>query len=177
MKPAISRNILLALLVLLGLGGLGSGAVMLADPSGALMGLPTTLLDGLPISNFVLPALFLSGVMGVAPLVIAYGLWRRLPWSWAATLTQGVVLILWIILQFVLWGAPIAIQWVYLAWGMVIVALCFAPGLRAQIRHSSPPSPQRPPELMELEAQFTKEVDPERAKNRQISNSLRSGRG
>jgi hypothetical protein len=36
---------------------------------------------------------------------------------------------------------------------------------------------QREPELADLEAQFTKETDPELAKNRQVSNTLRSGRG
>ena len=177
MIPVITRFVLLALLILLCLGGLGGGAVMLADPSGAEMGLSPTMLEGLPISDFVLPGLFLIGVMGAAPLVIAFGLWKHLPWAWAAALTQGIVLVLWIGLQIVLWGAPMAIQVLYLVWGAAIAALCFVPGLRAEIQRPPSPKLQRPPELIELEAQFTKETDPERAKTRQVSNTLRSGRG
>jgi len=131
-NPTIWRYVLLVLLVLLGLGGIGGGAAMLADSSGAGMGLSPEMLAGLPISNFVLPGLFLMGVMGLAPLVIAYGLWKRLPWAWAAAVIQGSVLVLWIGLQILLWGAPMGIQILYLIWGIVIVALCFAPGVKTK---------------------------------------------
>lgn len=177
MIPVITRFVLLALLILLGLGGLGGGAVLVADPSGAEMGFSATMLEGLPISDFVLPGLFLIGVMGVAPLVIAFGLWKRLPWAWVTALIQGIVLALWIGLQIVLWGAPMPIQVLYLAWGAAIAALCFIPGLRTEIQRPPSPELQRSPDLIELEAQFTKETDPDRAKNRQVSNTFRSGRG
>lgn len=132
MNPTMWRYVLLVLLVLLGLGGIGGGAAMLADPSGAGMGLSLEMLAGLPISNFALPGLFLIGVMGLAPLVIAYGLWKRLPWAWAAAVIQGSVLVLWIGLQILLWGTPMGIQILYLVWGIVIVALCFAPGVKTK---------------------------------------------
>jgi hypothetical protein len=177
MNPGLLRITLIVLLVVLGLGGLGSGGVMLADPTGAGMGLPVALLENLPISDFVLPGLFLIGVMGVAPLGIAFGLWKRLPWAWMAAISQGIVLILWICFQIVLWGQPIFIQVFYLVWGAVIVVLCLVPGLRAEIHRSPGLVVQRGPEIADLEAQFTKETDPERAKNRQVSNTLRSGRG
>lgn len=130
MNPKFWHYSLLVLLVLLGLGGIGGGATMLADPSGAGMGLSLEMLANLPISNFVLPGLFLIGAMGLTPLVIAYGYWQRLPWAWATAVIQGVVLVLWIGLQFVLWGAPVGIQILSLVWGLAIVALCFAPGVR-----------------------------------------------
>jgi hypothetical protein len=177
MFAKIGRYVLIALLILLGLGGLGGGAAMVADPSGAEMGLSVTMLEVLPISSFFLPGLFLIGVMGVASLVIAFGLWRRMPWAWAAALTQGIVLILWIGLQIALWGTPIAIQGLYLAWGVLIVGLCLSPGVRVELRKPPEPVLQREPEIADLEAQFTKETDPERANNRQVSNTLRSGRG
>jgi hypothetical protein len=100
-----------------------------------------------------------------------------MPWAWAAALTQGIVLILWIGLQIALWGTPIAIQGLYLAWGVLIVGLCLSPGVRVELRKPPEPVLQREPEIADLEAQFTKETDPERANNRQVSNTLRSGRG
>jgi len=61
--------------------GLGGGIAMFLDPSGALMELPADLLATLPISNFILPGLFLMIVMGIFPFVVAWGLWRRTPWA------------------------------------------------------------------------------------------------
>lgn len=131
------RYVLLAFLIMLGVSGLAGGAAMLADPSGAGMDLSLEMRDGLPISDFVLPGLFLISVMGVAPLIIAYGVWKQLPWTWGAAVTQGVVLVVWIGLQIVLWGVPMDIQILYLAWGLAIVALCFAPGVRLSLRAES----------------------------------------
>jgi len=92
MFAILLRYVLLALLILLGLSGLAGGAAMVADPSGAEMGLSVSMLEGLPIANFVLPGLFLIVVMGAVPLVVAFGVWRRM--TWAAALTQGILLVL-----------------------------------------------------------------------------------
>lgn len=50
--------------------------------------------------------------------------------------------------------------------------------LFAALRNRLSP-PKRPPELAELEARFTRDADsdPEKMKNRQFSNTMRSGRG
>ena len=130
-KRSVFLYMLLAGMILLGPGGWFGGVVMFIDPSGALMGLPSNLLDGLPINNFILPGLFLVVVMGIAPLVIAYGLWRWQPWAWRGALALSVVLILWIIFQIVLWGFPAAIQILYLLWGGGMLALCLVPAVRA----------------------------------------------
>ena len=121
---------LIALLVLLGLGGIGGGIPMLLDPSGTLMRLPKGLLNRLPINNFILPGLFLIVVMGLIPFVLAYGMWRRRRWAWLGTLVQGAVLVLWICFQIILWGTPIAIQYIYLIWGIVLLVLGLLPQTR-----------------------------------------------
>ena len=177
MLAVLLRYIFLALLILLGLSGLAGGTVMVADPSGAEMGLSVSMLAGLPIANFVLPGLFLMIVMGAAPLVVAFGVWRRLPWAWAAALTQDILLVVWIGLQIALWGAPMPVQWLYLSWGAAILALCLIPAVRAELQKPPQTVLPRQPEIAELEVQFTKEADPERARNRQLSNTYRSGRG
>jgi hypothetical protein len=81
-------------------------------------------------ANFILPGLFLIGAMGVAPLFIAFGLWKCLPWTWPRSLAQkhhahpvdqpaNPAL-----------GSSERIQIFYPAWGMVMIAL----GLWAQAR-------------------------------------------
>ncbi|MBE0411017.1 MAG: hypothetical protein IBX69_14955 [Anaerolineales bacterium] len=103
---------------------------MLIDPSGQMMGLPTDMLDGLPITNFILPGLFLILVMGIAPMVITYSLRKCLPWAWIAALILGITLILWICLQIYLWGDPVTIQYIYLVWGLLIAGLSLLPQVR-----------------------------------------------
>jgi hypothetical protein len=122
--------LLIVLLILLGLGGIGGGSFMFIDPTGAFMGLPPDLLEGLPISNYILPGLFLVSVMGIFPFVTTWGLWTQRSWAWITAVGQSIVLILWICFQIVLWGTPIALQMIYLIWGIVMLGLCFVPGIK-----------------------------------------------
>ncbi len=129
-RRPITIILLIILLVFLGLGGFVGGIPMQVDPTGSSMGLPAGLLENLPIDNFVLPGLFLIVVMGIIPIVIAVGVWRRSDWAWVATLAIGGVLVLWILFQFILWGEPIAIQYFYLMLGLVIFAMGWLPSTR-----------------------------------------------
>lgn len=101
---------LIADLIVLGLGGLYGGVLFILDPSGAGMGVPLSLLDGLPLSDFLLPGLFLLGVMGLAPLALLVAVWRRWPRTWLALMALGAVLLLWLAGEFVLWGYQAPIQ-------------------------------------------------------------------
>lgn len=127
---------LMALLLLLGLGGIGGGITLLADPSGQQMGLPPDLLKGLFIENYFLPGTFLIVVMGFGPYLVFYAVWKRLSWGWAAVLAQGFLLIGWIIFQIALWGRPIPLQMLYLLWGVALVGMAFLPGTRAYFSSS-----------------------------------------
>ena len=122
--------LLIVLLILLGLGGIGGGVVLLIDPSGEMMGLPPALLENAPVSNYILPGLVLVGVMGIAPMMTAWGLWKRTPWAWSGAVIQSIVLIFWILFQIYLWRNPIALQVIYLLWGVVMLGLCFTPGVK-----------------------------------------------
>ena len=126
--------VLVCLLMLLGLGGIGGGIVMLIDPTGEIMGLPSGLLDTVPISDFFLPGLFLIFVMGVLPIWVGIGLWRRTRWGWLGAVVVSVLLILWIGFQIFLWGAPILLQVFYLALGFVLLMLSYYPPVRDYYR-------------------------------------------
>src|SRR3954454_11494832 len=75
-------------LLLLGIGGIYGGIVFLLDPSGGLMQMSLSYLDGLPLRSYALPGLWLLIVMGVSPLVILYGLWAQPTWSWTALIER-----------------------------------------------------------------------------------------
>jgi hypothetical protein len=127
---------LIADLIVLGLGGLYGGVLFILDPSGARMGVPLSLLEGLPLSDFLLPGLFLLGVMGLAPLALVAAVWRRWPRTWPALIGLGVVLLLWLAGEFVLWGyqAPIQIITSVLCAGLLGFSLL--PSLRRWLRRS-----------------------------------------
>lgn len=75
-------------LVFLAMGGFSGGIPMLADPAnGGYLNFGEMLPD-LPVSNFILPGLFLLIVMGIFPLFLAYGLIARPSWRWLDRLFQ-----------------------------------------------------------------------------------------
>jgi hypothetical protein len=120
-------------LLFLALGGLYGGITMLLDPSGAALGM-TAVLEDLPVSNYVLPGLFLLFGMGLAPLFLIYALlalpkwpWleARLPkkglhWAWLGILVLCWVLFMWLIVEGFLIGFDWPIQYVTLVNGFLI---------------------------------------------------------
>ena len=151
----MGRRLALAALVVallfLAFGGLYGGIAMLVDPSGASLGMDVVL-PQLPVPNFVLPGLFLLIVMGLVPIVLAYGLVVRPDWPWAAaiarrsghhwawsgTLALGLVLGLWLALQGWMIGFAWPIQFVTAGNALVIVVLVLLPAVRS--RFATPPA-------------------------------------
>ena len=128
-KP-VSVWVLTLDLLVLGLGGLYGGILFLLDPSGARMGVPLSLLEGLPLQDFLLPGLFLLVVMGMAPLILAAAVWKRVPRAWEATLILGLVLLLWLGAEFLLWGYQAPIQIVTSVLDLILLGAILLPGTR-----------------------------------------------
>ena len=143
MKRPLTLWPLLVVLLFLASGGLYGGIAMLTDPAGGSLGL-TDVLPLLPVSNYILPGLFLLIVMGLTPLVLTYGLLTRPNWNWAATLSRwsahhwawigtlglGVTLVIWLIVQGLLIGFGAPIQCITAADGLLIILLTLLPSLR-----------------------------------------------
>lgn len=91
MKRPLPLWILLLWLVFLAFGGLYGGIAMLIDPSGDTMGVDV-LLPLLPVPDFILPGLFLIFGMGLAPLVLVFGLLARPNWAGLTRLPAGAVI-------------------------------------------------------------------------------------
>ena len=143
MKRPIPLWILIFWLVLLAFGGLYGGIAMLLDPSGGILGM-SEVLPLLPVSNYILPGLFLFFVMGALPLLLAYALlarpkWTRLEsvvqlpeyyWAWTGTVVLGVALAVWLIVEGMLIGFKWPIQYVTAINGLLILLFVFLPSVR-----------------------------------------------
>jgi hypothetical protein len=61
----------IGLLAFLGLGAIGGGGMLVAQPDGSLMQWDLKLLAGSPFSDFLIPGLILAGLFGVGSFVVA----------------------------------------------------------------------------------------------------------
>lgn len=135
--------VLVFLHIFIGLNGLWGGGAFLLAPNGALMGMPLSTLGKAPFHDFFVPGLLLFTFLGVYPLAVAYSLWRvpawrwpdainpfkRIHWSWAASLAVGVIAVIWILFQ-VQWVSFSFLQAFILGWGVLIMLDTLLPGVR-----------------------------------------------
>ena len=147
-KPRTSTprtaTILLGLLLFQGVSALIGGSVLILDPSGGIIGMSTAALQGSPFANYLIPGLILFCVLGVLPMITAYGLWRRPSlavltsvertfekhWSWVASLMIGFALIFWIIVQGFMIGFGHPLQVIYFTLGVIIVLVTLLPSVQ-----------------------------------------------
>jgi hypothetical protein len=139
---------LLSFLLLLGIGGIYGGIVFLIDPTGKLMGLPPEFLPRLPVPDYTLPGFFLLTIMGIAPIILLYGMlarprwnwtrplvhWSGRHWSWAGTLYLGIGLAFWLVLEGLLIGFSAPMQFVTAFIGIAILLLVLTPPVRRYYR-------------------------------------------
>jgi len=133
-----------ALLAFLAIGGFVGGVAFVTDPTGASLGAQLAWLDRTPVSDFLLPGLFLLVVYGLVPLLLMCGLvWRFSPgflrrvngrigyqWSWAGTIAVGSVLMIWIVYEFTVLPERMVLQPILLAVGALMVAIPLLPSMR-----------------------------------------------
>ena len=108
----------------IGIGAVGGAAMMFADPTGRAFGMDAMLplfgklpFGELLMRNFVFPGIALLCVNGLTNLTAFWLLVRRNRLAPAAGVACGVLLMLWICVQFYLWG----LHWMsvaYFAFGL-----------------------------------------------------------
>jgi hypothetical protein len=116
------RTLAVALALLLSLGGLGGGALLWFDPSGAAIGLDLAVLASTPFVDFEIPGVVLFLANGVLPLAAGFFTATghpRAP-SWIAG--AGAVLLGWMLAQLAWVGWLFWLQGVLLAWGVALLA-------------------------------------------------------
>ena len=147
MKRPITLWLLVGCLLFLAFGGLYGGITMLVDPSGKLLQ-ADSLLPRLPVPNFILPGLFLLILMGLFPLLLAYGLlahpswaffdtasrWSRHYWAWTGVIGLCCILGIWLAVQYLMIGFTAPIQFIITGCGVLILVLALLPGIRKRSR-------------------------------------------
>ncbi len=142
-RPLALYGLIFCLIILAG-GGLIGGAAFLLDPTGGLLKLSRDILRDLPINDFILPGFLLFTIMGLFPLFLVYALWKQphwpfmnrligphpLHWSWRFSLGLAILLIIWIDVEFLLFGYQAPIQIVMGILGFVMIGLLLLRRLR-----------------------------------------------
>jgi hypothetical protein len=131
----------------IGIGGLATGPLLIADPTGAVIGAGTAWLERTPLDDWAPVGWFLILVMGVIPLVIAWGLITRhrwgladrinpvhtQHWSWTAVLVMGGGTLLWLALQFVLIDLHGGPQPLFAVFAVAMLSLPWLPSVRRDL--------------------------------------------
>lgn len=142
-KRPFSAWLLIILLLFLAIAAIISGAMLFIKPNGELMGMPTSLLQGSPFSNYLIPGIILFLFVGVFPLIVGYGLiktaWKGLDflnpfkhhhWAWTGSVVAGIVLIIWVSTETIMLGYISFLQPVMGVWGALLIILSSLPGVR-----------------------------------------------
>lgn len=120
------------LIIFQGLSGLAGGIGLVIDPTGESLQIPLRWIENSPFSDYFFPGFILLVVLGLFPLVVSYGLWRQLTWSWFGCLFVGVALIIWIGVEILIIGyqSQPPLQLIYGSVGLLILILLFLPSTR-----------------------------------------------
>lgn len=130
-KP-ISLYFLMGCILFQGVSGLFGGTALVIDPTGELLRMPISMLEGSPFENFLIPGLILLTILGVFPMVVFYGLWKQSNWSWMGALMVSVALIIWIGVEIWMIGyhPEPPLQFIYGLLGLILLTLTLLPSVR-----------------------------------------------
>ena len=144
MKQKTTRNILIGLLVFLGIGAIGGGAVFIISPSGKLMGMPLSMLNKSPFDNFLIPGIILFSVLGIVPTLLARALYKKMAsklaerfnffidmhWTWTFSIYVAFVLIIWLQIEMQMLSAVSWLHTFYMFLAVLIVFVALLPQVR-----------------------------------------------
>ena len=146
MRPATARNILISLLLFLGATAVGGGLMLIISPSGKLLGgLPLSILENSPFSDFLIPGIILLVVLGVSPCILCFALIRKptnkfadffnafkdMYWAWSYSIYVAFALIIWIQVETILVQGAGWLQTLYMFYAIPIIFIALLPQVRA----------------------------------------------
>jgi peptidoglycan/LPS O-acetylase OafA/YrhL len=100
----MQRWLLLIMLLFQGLSGLAGGVGLIGDPTGESLQIPIEWLAGSPFADYLVPGIVLFTVLGIFPLIAAWGVWKRKSWGRTSALLVGGGLCIWILVEVIVIG-------------------------------------------------------------------------
>ncbi|GAB2583729.1 hypothetical protein [Spirosoma areae] len=148
MKTQVSQNYLLFLLAFLGLGAIGGGGAFIISPSGALFGMPLSMLAKSPFTNFLIPGIILFVVLGLIPCGLVFALLKKpksklaeqfnfypdMHWAWTGSIYVAFALIIWIQVEMVFLQAVDCLHTVYMFLAIAILFVALLPTVRSMYK-------------------------------------------
>jgi hypothetical protein len=146
MNSAFERNTLIFLLLFLGLGAIGGGALLVISPSGKLLGgLPLSILEHSPFNDFLIPGIILFLVLGLSPCLLAVALIKKptnrfaeyfnffkdMHWAWSFSVYIAFALIIWIQVETIFVQSVGWLQTFYMLYAIPIIFVALLPQNRA----------------------------------------------
>ncbi len=130
-KPAIVVS-LLTLVIFQGLSGLAGGFGLINDPTGETLQIPIEWLKGSPFNDYLIAGIILFVVLGIFPLIISFGLWKRKDWGRLWSIALGAALIIWILVEILVigWQTEPPLQLIYGVVGIAILLLSLSPQVK-----------------------------------------------
>lgn len=143
----LSTIVLIVVTAFLTLSGMFGGMMLVLDPSGKLLGLPSRVLDNTTFTTFIIPGLILLFVLGVFPAIISFALWTRPEWKavnglehifsehwgWIGAGVVAVALFVWLAVELWMVGYS-SLLLVYIINGVAVIALTLLPSTRHYYR-------------------------------------------
>ena len=146
MNTKLSVNILIILLAFLGLGAIGGGGALIVSPSGKLLGgLPVSILEHSPFTDFSIPGIILFLFLGVIPCILVYALIKKpankfaeyfnffkdMYWAWSFTIYVAFALIIWIQVESIFVQSVGWLQTFYMLYAIPVILVALLPKVRA----------------------------------------------
>lgn len=139
-KKSASRFFLLLMHVFLAVTALVGGLLLMSVPDGSALGMQPGWLASSPFESYLLPGIILFLVLGCGCVIILAGLisekqspfinrinlYEDRHWAWTYSLYQGIIAIVWIMVQQVL-TRYFWIQSVIIGVGLLIIVLTLLP--------------------------------------------------
>ena len=145
MKSTTARNILISLLLFLGVSAIGGGLLLIISPSGKLLGgLPLSILEHSPFSNFLIPGIILFFILGLSPCLISialikkplnelaekFNLFKDMHWAWSFSIYIAFALIIWIQVETIFVQGVGWLQTFYMLYAIPIIVFAILPQVR-----------------------------------------------
>lgn len=119
------RTFLLVFISFAAFTALPAGIIMIYEPDGSSLGLSTTMLEGTPFKNFLLPGLVLAGIVGGINVISLFAIMGGNAHSYKFSLWGGIVLAGWIVAQLMFFQYYHWLQVLYLFVGILIILLSY----------------------------------------------------